>query len=196
MMLSWKNRVVGWLIAADFLYQSGWGLIGPIFAIFIEKNVHGGLPMIGFIAATFWTTKSLIQPFVGKYIDGKRGEQDDFAFLMGGMIVANLVPLGYAVATQAWHLFLLELVRGVAMACVAPSWYAIYTRHITKDKEAFDWSLDSTANDIATGIAAALGGMAAAALGFRPLFIVVSLLGLLSTLTMWNIRGMLRQRGD
>jgi DHA1 family multidrug resistance protein-like MFS transporter len=183
------NKVIKILITSDFLLQSGWGLIGPIFAIFITQQIQGGnVAMVGFIAATYWITKSIIQPFIARFMDIKKGEKDDFKFLIRGMYIANLIPLGYLFSTQPWHIFTLEFIRGLAMAFVMPSWSAIFTRHIDKGWEAFSWSIESTAIGFAAGFAAAFGGIIAAILGFKVLFILVSIFGLASSTLLLLIR--------
>lgn len=93
--------------------------------------------MVGFVATVYWIVKSLVQPTIAKYLDREHGEKDDFIFLIAGMYVANLVPLGYIFSTQPWHIYTLEFIRGLAMACVVPTWSAIFTRHIDKGREAF-----------------------------------------------------------
>lgn len=183
------NKVIRILITSDFLLQSGWGLIGPIFAIFLTKQIQGGnVAMVGFVAATYWLTKSIIQPFIAHFIDIKKGEKDDFNFLIKGMYVANLIPLGYIFSTQPWHIFTLEFIRGLAMACVVPSWAAIFTRHIDQGWEAFSWSIESTAIGFAAAFAAAFGGVLATILGFRTVFVLVSIFGLLSSSILLLIR--------
>lgn len=183
------NRVIRVLITSDFLLQSGWGLIGPIFAIFLTKQIQGGsLEMVGFIAATYWVTKSVVQPFIAHFLDVKRGERDDFRILIGGMYLANLIPLGYAFSTQLWHVFTLEFIQGLAMACVVPSWSAIFTRHIDQGREAFSWSLESTGIGFAAGIAGAFGGILAGILGFKAVFVIVSIFGLISSSALLLIR--------
>jgi len=183
------NRVIKTLIISDFLLQSGWGLIGPIFAIFLTKQIQGGsLEMVGFIAATYWVTKSIVQPFIAHFLDVKRGERDDFRFLVSGMYLANLIPLGYAFSTQSWHIFTLEFIRALAMACVVPSWSAIFTRHIDQGREAFSWSIESTGIGFAAGIAGAFGGLLAGILGFKVVFVLVSLFGLISSSVLLLIR--------
>ena len=148
------NRVIKILIASDLFLQSGWGLIGPIFAIFLTRQIEGGsLGMVGFVAATYWLTKSVVQPFIAHNLDKNHGERDDFVFLIFGMYVANLIPLGYIFASLPWHIFALEFVRGLAMACVVPTWAAFFTRHINKGREAFSWSLESTGIGFAAGLA-------------------------------------------
>ena len=183
------NKVIRILITSDFLLQSGWGLIGPIFAIFLTKQIQGGsVVMVGFIAATYWITKSIVQPFIARYFDVKKGEKDDFHFLVAGMYVANLIPLGYIFSTHIWQIFLLEFIRGLAMACVVPTWSAIFTRHIDQGWEAFSWSIESTAIGFAAGFAAAFGGLLATILGFKTVFVLVSIFGLLSASTLLLIR--------
>jgi len=183
------NRVIKTLIASDFILQAGWGLIGPIFAIFITRNINGGnVAMVGFIAATYWVTKSILQPFIAYFFDLKKGEKDDFKFLIIGMYVANLIPLGYIFVSQLWQIFLLEFIRGLAMACVIPSWAGIFTRHISKGWEAFSWSIESTGIGFAFGFAAAFGGVMATALGFKTVFVLVSAFGLIASSVLLLIR--------
>ncbi|MFH1423862.1 MAG: MFS transporter [Candidatus Nealsonbacteria bacterium] len=183
------NKVIRTLISTDILLQGGWGLIGPIFAIFLTKQLQGGsLEMVGFVAATYWITKSVVQPFIAHALDVKGGERDDFKLLILGMFLANLVPLGYFFSTQIWHIFLLEFFRGLAMACVIPTWLGIFTRHVDKGWEAFSWSLESTGIGFAAGFAGAFGGILAAAVGFKTVFILASIFGLTASSLLFLIR--------
>jgi hypothetical protein len=175
------NNVIIKLIVSDFFLNSGWGLIAPIFAIFITQQIEGGsLEVVAFAASIFWITKSIIQPFLANFLDLVKGEKDDFNFLVSGMFLAALVPFGYFFANQIWHVFLLEFIRGIAMACVVPAWYGIFTRHINKGWEAFSWSVQSTTLGFAAGFSAALGGLVATFLGFQVVFLLVCFLKIIS----------------
>ena len=183
------SKVIRILIASNFFLQSGWGLIAPIFAIFIVQDIkRGSLEMVGLIAAVYWITKSIIQPFIARYFDIKKGEKDDFFFLIIGMYTASLIPLGYLFSSHVSHIFILEFIRGIAMAFVVPTWAAIFTRHVNKGWEAFSWSVDSTMIGFAFGFAAAFGGILATAFGFEILFIFVSVMGLISSSTLFLIK--------
>ncbi len=147
--------------------------------------------MVGFIAATYWLTKSIVQPFIAHRLDREHGEKDDFNFLVTGMYIANLIPLGYAFSSQPWHIFTLEFIRGLAMACVVPTWSAIFTRHIDKGREAFSWSIESTGIGFAAGLAGAIGASLASVFGFKVVFVLVSLFGLLSSSALLLIRNLI-----
>jgi len=183
------NKVIQILISSDILLQSGWGLIGPIFAIFLTRQIQGGnLRMVGFVAATYWITKSVVQPFIAHRLDKNHGERDDILFLIVGMYAANLIPLGYVFSSQPWHIFTLEFIRGLAMACVIPTWAGIFTRHIDKGREAFSWSLESTGLGFAAGIAGAFGGILASLISFKLVFVLVSIFGLSASSLLLLIR--------
>lgn len=183
------NKVIKILIYSDFLLQSGWGLIGPIFAIFLTKQIQGGnLKMLGIVAAVYWITKSVVQPFIAHQMDKNHGEKDDFVYLIIGMYVANLIPLGYVFSSQPWHIYILEFIRAIAMAAVYPSWTAIFTRHVDKGREAFSWSIESSSLGFAAGIAGVCGAWLASVFGFKIVFVLVSVFGLLSSSVLLLIR--------
>lgn len=144
--------------------------------------------MVGLAVSAYWITKSIVQPFIAHHLDKNHGEKDDFQFLITGMYISNLIPLGYIISTQAWHIYLLETIRGLAMACVVPTWAGIFTRHIDKGKEAFSWSLESTGIGFAAGISGAVGALLASIFGFKIVFVFVSLFGIMSSSLLLLIR--------
>lgn len=168
------NKVIKTLILSDISLNLGWGLWGPIFALFIEQNIQGGGPKVaGFAAMIFWLTKSTLQIPIGRYLDRKKGEKDDFLFLFFGTLFAGFVPFGYLVSKKPWHIYFWQLIFAGSMAFVIPSWLAIFTRHIDKGKEGFEWSLRSTSMGYSVGIAGALGGLIASFFGFKIVCILV-----------------------
>jgi predicted MFS family arabinose efflux permease len=188
------SRFITFLIGSDLIFHSGWGLINPIFAIFIIQNVPGGkIEMAGLLVATYWIVKSAVQPFFANFFDLNLGERDDFAFLIRGMFAVSFIPLGYLLVNQLWQLFVLQALYGVAMGIVVPSWYGMFTRHLKKGWEAFSWSIQSTSLGFASGFAAAFGSVIAGSLGFNAVFVVASLLSLLSTFLLLPLRNQLQQ---
>jgi len=183
------NKAIRTLIVSDFLLQIGWGFVGPIFAIFLTKQIQGGdLKLVGFVASIYWIAKSIVQPFIAHYLDKNHGEKDDFAFLITGMYVSSLIPFGYIFSTQPWHILVLESIRGLAMACVVPTWYALFTRHVDKGREAFSWSIESTGIGVAVAFAGALSGILASVFGFQTVFILLGIFGVLSSSILFLIK--------
>ncbi len=174
------HRVITTLIATDLAIFAGWGLVGPVFSIFLLKSIHGGdVQVAGIAAGIFLIVKSFVQLPIARYIDKTDGERDDFWFLVCGVTLASLVPIGYIFATLPWHVYLLQFVYAVGMAMYGPAWGGLFTRHLTKGSEAQIWSTESSTIGLGSGLAGILGGIVAGRLGFNILFIFVSLLNLL-----------------
>jgi MFS family permease len=194
-MLKKINKVIRILIFSDFLFTSGWGLISPIFAIFLIEDINGSGAMVaGFAAAIYWLVKSILQPFIAYYLDKHHGEKDDLYFLIGGYILVSFVPLGYIFSYLPWHIYLLQFLYAIGMACAIPTWAGIFTRHIDKGKEAFEWSIESTSLGIAAGITGAVGGLVGSIVGFKILFLAVSIFTLGAGFVLFFILNNIYQR--
>ncbi|TSC95122.1 MAG: hypothetical protein CEN87_134 [Parcubacteria group bacterium Licking1014_1] len=186
-MPKFANKIIKILIASDFILNLGWGLVSPIFAIFIVENITSRGPLeaakiAGFAALFYWITKSILQVPIGRYLDKNHGEKDDFWFMVIGTFLAAFVPIGYLFSSLPWHIYLLQILHAVGMSMAFPSWLAIFTRHIDKGKEAFEWSMESTFLSAGAGIAGGLGGILAAVFGFKTIFVIVSTLNVISAI--------------
>lgn len=187
------NNIIRFMIASDFVLNLGWGLLGPVFAIFIVQNITVGSAseaarVAGFASLSYWVTKSVLQIPVGRYLDKVHGEKDDFWFMVMGTFVAAFIPLGYLLSSAAWHIYLLQIIYAIGMSMVFPSWLAIFTRHIDKGKEALEWGMESTFIAAGAGIAGGTGGVLASIFGFPILFIFVSGFTFLATILLLFIK--------
>lgn len=178
------SSVVKYLTLADFFVISGFGLIGPIFAVYIIESIpNAGVDVVGIASMLYLITKSFGQIPVGNIIDKIKGERDDFWFLFFGYLLYSFIPFLYLIIDRAWELYLVEMFLGLLAAFVFPSWYAIFTRHIDKDKEGIEWGTYNTLTDLGGAFAAGLGGFIAANFGFEKLFILAGFAILLGALS-------------
>lgn len=177
------NRIITVLIFTDVILMIGLGFIAPVFAIFITNNIIGGtIEVAGYAAAIYWIVKSLVTIPFGHFLDKNHGEKDDLIFVAGGSFLAVISTLGYIFARLPWHIYALEAIFAVGMGMNIPGFTAIFTRHIDEGREAFDWSVHSSAIGFGAGLAGALGGVVAYRFGFTALFIGVSVIILISAI--------------
>ena len=182
-MLISINRIIRTLIISDLVLNLAWGLLAPIFAIFILEGITLSDPIraaevAGMASLIYWVVKSFAQIPISRFLDGRKGEYDDFWFMFIGTFMAGLVPFGYMISSAPAHIYLVQIFHGLANALLVPAWYAIFTRHIDKGKEAFEWGMESTFLGIGTGIAGGLGGLLVPLLGFEVIFILAGSLNL------------------
>ncbi len=183
------NNVVKYLVLSDLIFFAGWGLITPIFAIFVLNNIQGGsIFVVGVASAIYWILASILRIPFGILLDNCKGERDDYFFLLTGLFIASLIPFGYIFAKFPWHIYILQAIYGVGMSMSLSGWPAIFTRHIDKGKEATEWGLDATSVGLGTGISAIIGAWAVTKFGFNPVFIAVGLIGLVGVFLLLFIR--------
>jgi uncharacterized membrane protein YfcA len=160
------NKIVKTLIVSDFFLNLGWGLLSPVFALFILEGITPQDPLkaaevAGLSALFYWISKSFLEIPIGYLLDKKHGEKDDFWFMTIGTFITSIVPIGYLFSTAPSHIYMWQVVHAIGMAMALPSWLAIFTRHIDKGKEGFEWSLETTSIGTGAGIAGGLGGIIA-----------------------------------
>ncbi|MCD6500594.1 MFS transporter [bacterium] len=183
------NKVIKFLILSDLTFWTGWGLISPIFAIFVVDKIAGGSAfVVGVASAVYWIVKSLLRIPIGIFLDTCPSERDDYFSLVVGLFIAALVPFGFVFAKVPLHIYILQGIHGFGLAMSLSGWTAIFTRHIDKGRESTEWGLDATSIGIGTGIAGAVGGWAVTKFGFTPVFIVVGVFGLIGVALLFGLR--------
>ena len=187
------NKVIKTLVISDLFLNLGWGLISPVFAIFILQKIANAGPLqaaeiAGLAALFYWIPKSLFEIPVGIFLDKKHGEKDDFWFMSLGIFIIAFVPIGYIFASAPWHIYFFQVIYAAGMAMALPSWLAIFTRHIDKGKEAFEWGMETSSIGMGAGIAGGLSGVVAATFGFNALFIFVSVFTILAGILLLSVK--------
>ncbi|MFA6466985.1 MAG: MFS transporter [Patescibacteria group bacterium] len=183
------NLVIKILIISDFLFWSAYQLLGPFFAIFITDNIkNGGLEAVGISAAIYLIFKSVFEIPVGIYIDRSKVEKDDLYTAFFGTLLMGFLYFAYIFIDSIWQLYLLQALMGIAAALSYPGWCSIFTRHIDKGKEGFEWSIYDILSGVGMAAAAALGGFMAQEFGFNFLFILVGIISIFSAFILLFIK--------
>jgi MFS family permease len=183
------NFIIKILILSDFLIWSSYQFVTAFFAIFITDKIQGGsIEVVGLAVAIYLFTKSIFEVPMSMYIDRTKSEKDDLISAIFGTILTAVVYFGYTAIDTVLELYILQALQGIAAAIAFPGWYAIFTRHIDKGKEAFEWSLYDVFLGLGMAAAAALGGFIAESFGFNTLFILVGILTLLGAFLLLTIK--------
>lgn len=190
------NPTVRFLTASDAVFSAGVGLFGPIFAVYLTEQLPSAnaLEVIGVGTSIYLFTRSIGQIPLAYVIDKIKGERDDFYFLMGGALIGIVVPLLYLTISEAWHLFLIQFLFGIAGAMAFPSWAAIFTRHIDKGREGVEWGMYQTFIDMAGAVAAPVGAVIVTVYGYPAVMYCASVLSAISAILIFGIRSQLRNR--
>jgi len=173
------NKIVKYLIYSDLVFYTGWGLISPIFAVFILKSIIGGSALVVGIAASInMIVRSIFRIPFGMCTD--KNNRTAFAFMFWGLLLTAFIPIGYFYSSHAWHIYALQAILGMSLAMSTAGWTTIFSRHLDKGKESTEWGIDAVAAaGIGPGIAAAVGGVAVTYFSFKAVFLASSIIGLI-----------------
>ncbi len=179
------GRVVKYFILVDLALLAGWGLIDPIFSIFIVNYVAGAtLVTVGITTAMYWFLKSMLQMPFANYLDRTSGEKDDFYALILGLFIVSFAAFSFTLVHEQWQLYVTQALKAVGFSLYAATWPAIFSRHLDKDRVSFDWAFDSTAVSISAGAAGLMGSIIAKYWGFSSVFLFGGFFSLLSALVL------------
>src|SRR3989339_188444 len=187
------NPIIKILILSDLVIWSSYNLLAPVFAIFITRQIPGaGLESVGIAASLYFITKAICEVPVGVTLDRIKGERDELYSAMLGTILTAGVYFSYIFVSEVWHLYLLQVLLGVSAALAFPGWYSIFTRHVDKTKQAFEWSLYDICMGVGIAFASALGAFIADKFGFQSLFVVIGIATGVGALLLFTIRNKVR----
>ncbi len=186
------NKIIKTLIFGQALLSGAWSLSSPIYSIFILEDIQSdpteAAKIVGYSYLVYWVVKSILQIPISNYLDTNHGEKDDFYFLIFGVLITGVSPIGFAFSKSAWNIYFFQAIHALGYAMVVPSRSAIFTRHIDKGKEAYEWAMNSTSLGLVSGITNALGGIVASIYGFKFVFIVAGFFVMLSSLLILIIK--------
>lgn len=176
------NKVIRTLIISDLFLLFAVGLLSPIFAIFIIEHIENKIEIIGYAVSCYWIARVIMEIPLSRLMDRIKGENDEYLFMAFGTFVISAIPLFYIISSQPWHIYLLQILNGLAYAVAVPAWRIVFTNHVDRSIVGFEWSLEDVAVGIATASSAAIGAIVADKFGFNTLFIAIFVFGTISAL--------------
>ncbi len=183
------NNVILIIIFAHFIFTVAAGLTTPLFAVFVIQNVGAPVTVIGFAVAIYWICKSILQLPVARYLDRTDGEIDDHHAMLAGTLIVVVATLLYYLATEVWHIYVLQVIMAVGDSLIVPPFFAIFSRHLDREHTGFEWALFSS---FSVGAGSAVGGIfsgiLASTIGIRAMFLVNGMLALIALIILWFLR--------
>jgi len=181
------NRTIKLLLISDIFVITGFGFIAPIMAIYISDNIIGGTILgAGIATAIFMVTKATIQLPFSKYVDTHDDNHDIRSLIIGTILIAT-VPFVYIFSKTITDVYLAQLLYGIGAGFASPSWLGLWSTHLDKKMESFEWSLYSSSVSIGTAISAVIGAALAEYLGFKSTFIFVGVMSMIGCAILFNL---------
>ncbi|MBW3019617.1 MFS transporter [Candidatus Woesearchaeota archaeon] len=180
------NKTIKLLMFSDIFVLTGFGLVQPILAIFIKEQLIGGTILAAGIATTiFWITKCVIQLPFSRYVDS---HDDKLKWLIIGTFFVATVPFVYIFTRHVYMIYAAQFLYGIGAGLAYPCWLGLWSTHLDKNHESFEWSLYSTLTGVGTAATAAIGAGIAEFVGFNFTFGLVGIMALAGCFILFSLQ--------
>ncbi len=166
------NRALRILLATNGVILFSSAMMGPIYALFVEK-IGGDLLDASFTAAIFALAAGITALISGRYAD--KIKENELIIVFGYSMIAFGYFL-YFFANSILILFIIQVIIGFGEAIYSPAFDALYTKHIDHHKAGLEWGAWETMNYFIFAIGATIGGILVSLFGFQIIFIIMMVL--------------------
>lgn len=171
-----KNKSLFALIIINGVFIFGANMFPPIFALFV-KNLGGNAFSAGLIWAIFAITSGVAIFFVSLFGDKLKEKE----YLLAISYVIRAVSwLGYFFVNALWQIYVIQFVLAIGEAFGTPVFSALFSQHLDSGQYVREWSTWTALSFILIGIASLLGGAIVSFFGFGVLFLIMSVLAVIS----------------
>jgi MFS family permease len=171
------HKIVKILLLSSIIYNFSVGLLGPIYAIFVQR-IGGDILSASTAWAIYAITIGVLTIVFGKFEEILSWSR----MLLWGRILTTVGIAGYLFVRNPLNLFVVQFVLGVASAMKDPAYDSLFSKFVTKKKVSLEWGYQWGFTSISTGISALVGGLVATIYGFRVLFVLMTISSAISAI--------------
>ena len=172
-------RSIFYLIISNNLSILGTWLLGPVYAAYIS-TLEGST----FVAGASWGVMALTSAAIMFTLDSWIDENNlSTKALMLGYVLLSVGSLGYSLITTLSVVYAIQVVNGLGMGLVLPSWKTLYSDLENEGHEVQEWGWADGPSQVITGVGSFFGGMIVQLLSFQVLFYIMAVLQLTAAIT-------------
>lgn len=179
------NKGIKFLLIADSFYNLALGMIGPIYAIFVEK-IGGDILDASWAYFVYMISSGIIIYLISKW-ENKVKHKEKLVSI--GYFLTSVGCFFYIFVYNQPTLLITQVILGIATAFLNPAFDATYSHYVNKKEETSEWGSWESLQYIVIAIAAVIGGYMANIFGFKILFsfmFVTSFIGAIISLNLFK----------
>ncbi len=170
------NKALRVLLVTDSFVFLASAMIGPIYAIFVER-LNGNVLDAGLTSGLYALVAGIVTILAGVYSDKVR--RNEYVVIAGYALVGVGYIL-YQFVDSTLALFAIQALLGIGAGIHMPAYKALYSKNLDDMREGVEWGLWEGLTYFAIAGGAALGGVIAYLYGFPYVFAAMSVLCFLS----------------
>ncbi len=172
------NHYLKVLFVTNGIFVFAASLLGPLYAVFVQKLGNGILTISAtyaaeLLSATVFTI--ILSRLHDKFI---RHE----ALLLIGFLIRAVIWITFMFIHSLPELMILQVALGIGDAVGSPAFNSFFAEHLDKDKHLQEYADWQVLNNVAVAASTIVGGFIASLFGFPMLFLTMALLACIAAI--------------
>lgn len=170
------------LVTGDMFYLTAFGLLTPIFALFLTERIPGAnLLTVGISVAIYLAVVGVLRPFSQLYANNDSSGWRTQHLLWFGSTFVVLTPFLYLLSRDMIDVYVIQLLYGIGIAFCEPAWSRLMDKTCTVRPEDSLERYNAISTLLAAGLAL-IGGFIADQQGVASLLIYLDVTALAAAL--------------
>ncbi|MDQ3076477.1 MAG: MFS transporter [bacterium] len=170
------NKALRTLLIYNGIFVLAYGLLGPLYAVYVQK-LGGQIFIISLSWSVFLVASTLTTFIISRF--GDRVQEQEY-FLLAGFLLRAIVWIMYIFVPNIQFLIILQIILGIGDALGSPAFDSLVAEHLDKGRHIAEYSDMKILFNLSNALATIVGGVIASQLGFAYLFILMSILSMVS----------------
>jgi predicted MFS family arabinose efflux permease len=166
------RRSIRILIAVSTVLTFLTGLFAPFYALFVQK-LGGGIEVAGASWAVFSIASGLM---ILLFRSWESSIHQKRRIMISGLLIRSFALVLFLFVQNFFDLILVQILIGISIALVNPSYDALFTKHTSEEQAISDWGGWEGLTSIAAGLASVTGGYAIKFYGYEAVFIPMAVI--------------------
>lgn len=175
------NKALETLFIFNGIFLLAGSLLGPLYAVFVQ-DINKGIASITLSWSIFLFSTTIFTMLVAKV--GDKIKEKEY-MLIAGYLIRAAVWLAYIFIHDFYVLLFAQFILGIGEALGTPAFDAIFAEHLDRGKHIFEYSEWKVVSNIILAVGTLLGGLIADRFGFKPLFLLMAILAMISCVGIW-----------
>ena len=158
------------LLISDFFAVLATGMIGPIYAIFVQ-DIGGDILDASWAYFAYMVSCGIVLYLMGIWENKVKNKG---LFVVAGYALNALGCLSYFFVGNQFQLIITQIILGLSQAVLSPVFDSLYSDFVNARNKAREWADWEAMLYVTNAIAAIVGGYFVASFGFKNLFLYFS----------------------
>lgn len=174
------NPVIKMIIMSDIFFWSAWYTVLPILSIFIVQEVPGASVETAAFGFSFYLLARVAASIVGSKFCAHARDSRKVFMIIYAILILNIAYVLMAFTRSIFSIYMFYTIIGMGIGLASPIRSALFSTHLDKNKETFEWALLDSVILIGIAICSIVSGVIIRDYGYTTLFLLATFFNFLS----------------